>query len=86
MNKQSALRTLPGVDKLIAHSDIKPLIEQHGQPIVIQTIRLVLDQARINILNDKDAKNSEELIHTLITPRLSKQCRLRALHVVNESI
>ena len=65
MNNKSALRTLPGVDKLIAHPDITILIQQHGKQIVTQMIRVAIEQMRTDILNDKAASSTEDLITTI---------------------
>ena len=67
MNKQSALRTLPGVDKLIAHPNIMPVIEQHGINIVTQMIRKALEQARIGILSGRETKPPDELVSTILS-------------------
>ncbi len=53
MNKQDALRLLPGVDKLIGSPELMPLIEQYGRSIVTNIIRMVLEQIRGDILNGK---------------------------------
>ncbi|MCK5529410.1 MAG: L-seryl-tRNA(Sec) selenium transferase, partial [Kiritimatiellae bacterium] len=66
MNKKSALRTIPSVDKLLIHPDIAMLTEQYGIQIVTQMIRVAIEQLRTNILNNKAANSTEELI-TIIT-------------------
>src|SRR5258708_4563116 len=50
MPSSSALfRALPSVDDLLRHGEIVPLIEEEGQPAVVEAIRVVLAQVREQI-------------------------------------
>ncbi len=80
MNKQSTLQTLPGVDTLIVHLEITPLIELYGRKIVTQIVRTILDQERTNIINDNVPNSLEMLISEITT--MIKQVTLPSLQPV----
>lgn len=58
-SKSDLYRLLPSVDDLLRHSEIAALVEQEGQPAVVEAIRVVVDKIRVEIaarhLQNEDA-------------------------------
>ncbi|MCK4696624.1 MAG: L-seryl-tRNA(Sec) selenium transferase, partial [Candidatus Cloacimonetes bacterium] len=55
------LKKIPGVDKLLSHPVIIPIITKYGNELVTYTIRRILDEEREKILNGKLASSNEIL-------------------------
>lgn len=60
--RQSELRKLPSVDRLLQTEDIARLVEQHGRGLTLDALRAVLDDARQAVLSGQPAQGAEVLI------------------------
>ena len=57
----AARRALPSIDRLLKLDAVTALIERHGRPLVVETLRAVLDNARAQLTQNPDAgARSEE--------------------------
>ncbi len=63
MSKNMDLRALPGVDKMLAHAEIKVLIERYGRSLVTYALRRSIDTARNLIVSGKGAPDEKQIIH-----------------------
>jgi L-seryl-tRNA(Ser) seleniumtransferase len=61
-NIQKALQSLPAVDKLLLHKEVKELITIHGKETVIFTIRQAIDFFRLLIQSGNDAPSESMVI------------------------
>ncbi len=46
---QAARRALPSVDRLLRHDAVEALISRYGRPLVVETIRMLLEQSRAGL-------------------------------------
>lgn len=53
MKKEYLLRKIPSVDELLRQQEFKKLSEQHPRRLVVEKIRQVLDEIRLEILKEK---------------------------------
>ena len=51
----AARRALPSIDRLLKLDAVTALIERHGRPLVVETLRAVLDSARAQLTQNPDA-------------------------------
>lgn len=58
----AARRALPSVDRLLQQPRVAALIEQYGRPLVVETIRAVIDAQRAAMTQDTPAADEETLI------------------------
>jgi len=63
-NKEE-LKNLPGVDKLLCHSDIKKLIESFGKKLTTYSIRITINHFRKEILSGKNSPSIEQIINRI---------------------
>jgi L-seryl-tRNA(Ser) seleniumtransferase len=54
--RQRYLRTLPAVDELLHHPQVQTLLRMHSRPLVVDSIRKVLNEKRQAILQDGEEK------------------------------
>lgn len=58
----AARRALPSVDRLLQQPRVLELITQHGRPLVVETIRTVLDAQRATMAQSADVADEAALI------------------------
>jgi L-seryl-tRNA(Ser) seleniumtransferase len=62
--RQKYLRTLPPVDELLRHARTRPLLEIHSRPLIVESIRKVLEEKRRAILQSKDEQEASAVTST----------------------
>jgi L-seryl-tRNA(Ser) seleniumtransferase len=76
MSARNPLRDLPSVDRLLADGRLRPLLERHGRPLVLEAIRRSLARAREEIAAGRDPGHLEEGVErelaTILEPRLRR--------------
>ena len=86
-SQQNILRNLPPVQTLVDHPAVKPLIDELGREVVLQWVRVELDQARTRLLeSDQTALDREaitEEITEAITQRAASAEQTRLGRVIN---
>ncbi len=80
--KQSELRKLPSVDKLLQVDAIAHLVEQHGRGLTLDALRATLDAARQAILSGQPAPEVETLTAD-VARRLATDARPSLYPVIN---
>ncbi len=59
-NKQSVLRKIPSVDKVLEYEDVKILLQKYSRGVVLKAIQNVLGRIREKLLTDKETLMSNE--------------------------
>jgi L-seryl-tRNA(Ser) seleniumtransferase len=57
---QAARRALPSVDRLLKHEAVGDLVAQYGRPLVLETLRLLLEAQRAEIVASGEAASFDE--------------------------
>ena len=63
--RQRYLRTLPAVDELLRQAQVQPLLKIHSRPLVVESIRKVLEEKRQAIFQSRD---DQEAAAVTLTP------------------
>lgn len=82
-DKQTLLRALPSVDGLLSHDTIIDLIQTYSRQIVVDAIRVNIDQSRHQILQDSLTHVNESDLVQQITQSLEKQFQPTLRPVIN---
>jgi len=69
----AARRALPSVDRLLNVDAINSLVTEYGRPLVVETLRAVLDEQRSLLANDGTAAAAD---HDVITARCAQRLKL----------
>jgi L-seryl-tRNA(Ser) seleniumtransferase len=82
---QAARRALPSVDRLLQHEAVGDLVAQYGRPLVLETMRLLLDEQRAQIVASGEAAASfdESAFITACTAQLADRTRPSLRKVFN---
>jgi L-seryl-tRNA(Ser) seleniumtransferase len=81
---QAARRALPSVDRLLKHQAIGELIARYGRPLVVETVRLLLDEQRAATFSPHAETSFEETAFiTACAARLATQIRSSLRRVFN---
>lgn len=64
--KQQELKKLPGVDVLLKHESIAPLVELFGHNLVTHCVRNAIDEQREAILKQDASYNAETMIDAIV--------------------
>ncbi len=59
-DKQSVLRKIPSVDKVLEYEDVKMLLQKYSRGVVLKAIQNVLGRIREKLLTDKETLMSNE--------------------------
>jgi len=59
-DKQSVLRKIPSVDKVLEYEDVKILLQKYSRGVVLKAIQNVLGRIREKLLTDKETLMSNE--------------------------
>lgn len=59
------LRKLPGIDKILEHPEIKPLIQRHGRNLIIYAARKCVESARSELQKDKTNISTDQIIEDI---------------------
>ena len=59
-NKQSVLRKIPSVDKVLEYEEVKILLQKYSRGVVLKAIQNTLERIREKLLTDKDTLMSNE--------------------------
>ena len=82
MGVQEALRSLPGVDRLLQTSVVQGWMRAYGHPLTVNAVRSALDQARSKILDGAPCPPQDELLDQ-IEKVLQAQVRPTLYPVIN---
>ncbi|MFV9646014.1 MAG: L-seryl-tRNA(Sec) selenium transferase [Desulfobacterales bacterium] len=76
--QQACLRMLPGVDRILEIARTKPRFEDIPKSVLVRCVRLVIEDLRIIILDDKMEIKEEDLSEATILEKV-KACALNAM-------
>ncbi|HEV7390703.1 MAG TPA: L-seryl-tRNA(Sec) selenium transferase, partial [Burkholderiales bacterium] len=79
----AARRALPSVDRLLNQSDVADLVTRYGRPLVLETIRTLLDQERANFEHDPTSSFDEVLFINRCAKTLARDTALSLKPVFN---
>ena len=81
----AARRALPSVDRLLKHQAVAGLIARYGRPLVVETVRLLLDEQRaaMGSTGEDPASFDESAFITRCTAQLAAQTRPSLRKVFN---
>jgi L-seryl-tRNA(Ser) seleniumtransferase len=79
----AARRALPSVDRLLNQSDVADLVTRYGRPLVLETIRTLLDQERANFEHDPTSSFDEVLFISRCAKTLARDTALSLKPVFN---
>jgi L-seryl-tRNA(Ser) seleniumtransferase len=81
---QAARRALPSVDRLLQHEAVGDLVAQYGRPLVLETMRLLLEAQRAEIVSSETAALFDESAFiTACTAQLAERTRPSLRKVFN---
>lgn len=66
-NKQSVLRKIPSVDKVLEYEDVKMLLQKYSKGVMLKAIQNVLERIREKLLTDKETLIGNEKQSVSIT-------------------
>ena len=76
--RQAFLKMLPGVDRILEIAGTKPTFQDIPKSVLVRCVRLVIEDLRIIILDDKMEIKEEDLSETTILEKV-KACALNAM-------
>jgi L-seryl-tRNA(Ser) seleniumtransferase len=80
----AARRALPSVDRLLGDSRVSPLVERYGRPLVLETIRALLDTERaIRAVDNVESDFDDAAFVVKCEERLERETRLSLRPVFN---
>ena len=78
-----ARRALPSVDRLLNDERLVPLVEQYGRPLVVETVRALLERVRANLAGAADEVFDETAFFDTCRVRLAHETRASIQPVFN---